>query len=79
MNIEELLTHEDEAVRGLAARAVRWKQRYDAGEITTTEYEALCRQMVSMRALNGAATTAELKLELQQVAQVLRAFLGVVL
>ena len=79
MSLARFLSHENEAIRELVRRAIRYRARLDSGEITDAEYQTLCRQLVDLRSLEDAAGTAERRLEFQQVAQALRAFLGMVL
>ena len=79
MNLTALLAHKEPLVRSLAQKAERYKAQYERGGVTRTEYEALCRQLVDLKALEDDAYTAEQRLALQQAVQILRSFLGVFL
>lgn len=79
MSIQALLTHREPLVRELAEKATRYKDEFDRGLINRAEYDSLCRQLVDLKALNERALATELRLELQQAVQILRAFLGFML
>lgn len=79
MDLTALLMHDQAVVRQVAERAKRYKEMRAAEAITEEEYQALCRQDLGLGELEQAATTAELRAEMQQAAQIIRAFLGLVL
>lgn len=78
LDISALLGHENRQIKDLAERAQRYKAQLDAIEITKAEYDQLCRQLLSLEAIDEAADDAETRKQIQQAVEILRTFLGFV-
>ena len=79
MTITALLTHSSPEIRKLAEKAKEYRDDFDTGKITQSEYDSLCRQLLALDGMEKAAMDAEAWREVQEAVAVLRVFLGVLL